>query len=166
MHRGCASDNTNDRNACTAAQERCVICDGMTCNSRPATAPSSLSCVQCSNTDAACGWGHEQGAVCSQSVVFPDVESCFTYNHGNEAVTRGCTLNSQALCSVGDDRCRTCTGNGCNNQNVVTQSCKVCRSDVIGQEQCGSDAFTGFEVQCGAVVKYADRGCYSKREGN
>lgn len=166
MRRGCASDNSDDRTACTAASQQCVLCNSPSCNAQPAFTSSSLSCIQCSNTEARCAWGHDTSDAvgCAASVMFPNVESCFTLQHENNAVTRGCTLNTQ-LCNGGQS-CQTCTGASCNNQNVVTQSCKVCRSDRTGEEQCGSDAFNGFEEQCGSVVKYENRGCYSKRDGN
>ncbi len=167
MRRGCVSDNTEDRNECSSINERCILCDGSTCNAQPAVTPSSLSCIQCTNSNTECSWGHDasDARTCSESVIFPNVESCFTFQHDNNAVTRGCTLDNELLCSEGDQSCQRCTGNSCNVQNVVTQTCKVCRSDATGQERCGSDAFDGLEEQCGSVVKYENRGCYSKREG-
>lgn len=167
MHRGCASDKTDDRTACGAINQRCVFCNGSTCNTPPAITQSSLSCIQCSHTDIGCAWGHASNDAlnCSPLVVFPNVETCYTLPHENNTVTRGCSLDSPSLCIEGDQSCRTCTGVGCNIQNVITQSCKVCRSDQSGQERCGAEGFDGFEVECGAVVKYENRGCYSKREG-
>ncbi|XP_037051310.1 proprotein convertase subtilisin/kexin type 5-like isoform X1 [Bradysia coprophila] len=163
MRRGCASDDSPDRVACRAANQQCVLCNSTSCNAQPAFTTGSLSCIQCSNTNVGCAWGHDatDATRCTDSVKFPNVESCFTLQHENNAVTRGCTLATE-LCNGGD--CRTCSGASCNNQNVVTQSCKVCRSDRSGEEQCGSDAFNGFEEQCGVVVKYESRGCFSKRE--
>lgn len=163
MHRGCASDKTDDRNTCTDVNERCVFCNGSTCNRSPAVTQSSLSCIKCS-TNVECAWGHgrDEAINCSPTVVFPNTESCFTYS-GNSIVTRGCTLDNPQVCIEGNQNCRLCSGVGCNIENVITQSCKVCRSDQT--EQCGSEAFAGFEEQCGSVVKYEDRGCYSKREG-
>lgn len=166
MRRGCASDTTADRNTCNQTnQTKCVLCNGSTCNNPPATTQSSLSCIRCSSTDIECAWGHatSDAISCSPIVEFPNVESCYTLPHGNNSVTRGCTLDSPQLCV--DQSCRTCAGVACNVENVIAQSCKVCRSDQSGQERCGTEAFDGFEEQCGAVVKYEHRGCYSKREG-
>lgn len=166
MRRGCASDTSDDRDACTAANRQCVQCNGSRCNTQAAVASSSLSCVQCTNSQAECAWGYalSDAQRCTQMVVFPAMESCFTYRHDDNAVTRGCTLDS-SLCSEGDQRCQRCMGGSCNTGNVATQSCKVCRSDVSGQESCGSESFTGFESQCGGVVTYSDRGCYTRHEG-
>ncbi|KAJ6648787.1 hypothetical protein Bhyg_04018 [Pseudolycoriella hygida] len=163
MRRGCESDITEDRSACNDANERCVLCNGSNCNTAPAITQSSLSCIKCSNSNQGCAWGHAStdAISCSPSVVFPNVESCFTYEHGNRTVTRGCSLDDP-LCADDAAGCRSCSGNGCNIQNVITQSCKVCRSDQ--QAQCGSEAFTGLEELCGAIVTYEKRGCYSKRE--
>lgn len=168
MRRGCASDRTDDRNTCNTSSQQCVLCSGSSCNTPPAIAQSYLSCIQCSNADVKCGWGHsaDEAISCSSDVVFPNEESCYTLAHNNNSVTRGCTLDNALLCNEGDQSCQTCTGIGCNIQNVITQSCKVCRSDQSGQEQCGSESFNGFEEQCGSVVKYESRGCYSKREGS
>lgn len=167
MHRGCESDKTDDRSTCSEVNQRCVLCNGSACNSSPATTQSSLSCIQCSNTDAACAWGHtsNNSANCAPIVVFPNVESCYTFTHDSSTVTRGCTLDNQLLCTAGDQRCNTCTGVGCNVQNIVTQSCKVCRSDQSGQDRCGEEGFEGFEQQCGTIVTYEKRGCYTKKEG-
>lgn len=166
MHRGCASDNTIDQNTCNDINQQCVQCSGSACNTPPATTQSSLSCIQCSNTDAGCAWGHttNEAINCSPIVVFPNAESCYTLSYLNNSVARGCTLDNPLLCT--GPNCRTCMGVGCNFANVITQSCKVCRSDQSGQERCGSEAFDGLEGQCGAVVKYENRGCYSKREGS
>lgn len=167
MRRGCASDKTDDRNTCTEVNNRCVLCNQSGCNTRPATTQSTLACIQCSNSAVGCAWGHQvnEGVGCSPVVIFPNVESCYTFTHDNGTVTRGCTLDNQ-LCTDGDQRCRLCSTGSCNNQNVITQSCKVCRSDLSGQENCGSETVTGFNQLCGTVVKYENRGCYAKRQGS
>lgn len=167
MHRGCASDITNDRRTCIEVGQQCISCSGSACNNQPATTQSALRCIQCNNADVRCAWGHtsDEAANCPSAVVFPNVESCYTFTYADSTVTRGCTLDNQ-LCTAGDQRCRTCSGTSCNNQNVITQSCKVCRSDVTGQEACMTESFAGFNQQCGPIVKYEDRGCYSKREGS
>lgn len=167
MHRGCASDYTNDRNECTAVGQKCVLCDETGCNTAPAISRSALSCIQCLNINEGCAWGHamSRSAGCAPDVIFPSVESCYTYIYDDGTVTRGCTLDNQSLCNEDDERCRRCGGNGCNAQNVITQSCKVCRSDTSGQERCGEETVDGFDQSCGSIVEYENRGCYSKKEG-
>jgi len=168
MRRGCLSDRTDDSTTCTQLNEECSLCSGSACNTQPATTQSTLSCIKCSNNAVECAWGYTttESAACSPTVVFPHVESCFTFTHDNGTVTRGCTLDNESLCGEGDQRCSTCSGVGCNTQNVVTQSCKVCRSNVIGQENCGQETFNGLEQECGTTLKYEDRGCYVRREDN
>jgi len=164
MQRGCSSDQTVNRNACTQAGERCVLCNGSACNNRPAITQSTTSCIQCQNNEG-CAWGHAavDASNCSTNVIFPNVESCFTFSHENFTVTRGCTLETD-LCSTVNQRCMTCSGTGCNTQNVISQTCKVCRSDTSGQESCGQENVEGFDQNCGLNVKYENRGCYSKIE--
>lgn len=172
MNRGCQSDKTAGMELCKSLGQKCQLCDATIsgCNKHPTVRPARDACIKCNNKDA-CAWGHlEQNATrCTDDIIFPNAESCFTYIHDDGVVTRGCTLENETLCDSNEIGCVQCTGRGCNNHNVVTQNCKRCLSDKAGEESCAFESpANNLTVQCTQthhILEYEDRGCYTFNKG-
>lgn len=166
MIRGCASDITPAKSTCDELGSACLVCDTIGCNRIAALVPATLSCIQCSGT-AECQWGYAptRATACTSEVGFSAVESCYSLTLSDGTVSRGCTLEADTQCANG--ACQECIGAGCNGRNVVTQSCLSCKSDVVGQEDCGEENLTGYSSQCQAAsyIEYADRGCFTRNDG-
>lgn len=166
MNRGCLSDNATA--ICGETGALCTFCTGSDgCNGEAQYRPSLLSCIQCAGTEE-CQWGFgaARATPCEQMVGYGKSQSCYTSITASQVVSRGCRIVlDQDVCS--GDQCTHCTGAGCNGQNVVSQRCQSCRSDVNGQEICREEDVIGFEQQCGTtneVIEYANRGCYIKNQ--
>lgn len=169
MTRGCYSDSTNEKSTCITLGSNCVRCapEATGCNSQAALNTAQLSCVHCTGNEE-CAWGYTgaNATRCTQDVPFYQHESCFTYSHSNRQVTRGCTAEYSALCISNDGNCIQCAANGCNVQNIDTQFCKRCKSDVEGQESCEEEKPLEFTEQCtSSILEYKDRGCYTRNIG-
>jgi len=55
---------------------------------------------------------------------------------------------------------------GCNNKNVVKQSCVKCRSDNPAQSECATSGEDFLPSICsGDVQEFENRGCYVLRAG-
>lgn len=172
MHRGCASDISDDKITCNTLDRRCGLCQAnhlQGCNGEPAWRGPYLACSHCEKSES-CAWGQITSIKsCSKIVHFPDKESCYTsVDKANGDVTRGCTLDDSIFCTENGNACKKCsTGYGCNNRNVKTQSCLICRSFVSGEEQCADKFPLSFDTECyrKPVHQYNERGCYIKKYG-
>lgn len=165
MNRGCRSDS--DVTKCGDTGNLCTFCssaDG--CNSQSQYSPSSLSCIQCSGTEE-CEWGFAgtKATPCQQLVSYGKNQSCYTVATST-SVTRGCRIDRDVDSCTGA-QCVHCIDDGCNSQNVVTQTCQSCQSDVSGQAMCSEEDVVGFERLCSTaneIVEYENRGCFTKRQ--
>lgn len=175
MNRGCASDLSDNKEKCHLLGKKCGLChanhlDG--CNNEPITKNPTLSCVDCEGAyNESCAWGHHQekdSKQCQKEILFPGKESCYTLvNRLDQTVKRGCTLDrGENVCDGGNNStqyCQKCFNDGCNNQNVIKQSCLVCHSGFVGEENC-ADKFPSlddFSTVCEKpVYGYDERGCY------
>lgn len=166
-HRDCFGEAQTD--ICNDMQDLCVTCGVTTmqaCNNMPTINPPQLNCIQCSG-EVACAWGFQLSAAttCSNNVIFPRVETCYTETSANSIVRRGCTLENPTC--LNNINCETCSnGAGCNNINVATQVCVHCRSSTAGEESCSSENLPSeFSRECATpFYEYERRGCYSRRE--
>lgn len=170
MHRGCASDRTDDKDTCNALDKKCGLCHAnhrLGCNNEATFRDPIIACQHCKNTEI-CAWGQTDGnnvISCSKVVFFPDKESCYTAVDANGNVTRGCSLDDN-VCS--QNSCQKCyTGGGCNDRNVRGQSCLVCRSSEFLQTCADENPPNYYEVKCNTkpMYHYNERGCYTKRDG-
>lgn len=175
MRRGCASDLTDDKQKCNLLDKKCGLCrsndlDG--CNNQPIRKNAELSCINCVGAyNESCAWGHQKknSKLCQKVVVFPDKESCYiNVDRIDQLITRGCTLDKADNVCTGENNspqyCQKCSEHGCNNQNVITQSCLVCHSGFVGEESCGSKFPdpNDFSAVCDSRpnYEYDERGCY------
>lgn len=166
MNRGCLSDS--DASRCNDSGNRCSVCDDSNgCNSQAQYRPSSLSCIQCSGTEE-CKWGFQASSatLCSSLVGYGLNQTCYTLE-SSSLVRRGCQVEQDSeLCT--DSNCKFCSGEGCNRNNVIVQTCQVCDSDVDGEELCSETDIIGFENTCSStddVIEYGNRGCFTQNQG-
>lgn len=121
--RGCLSDTISEY--CIKNSKKCKICQSTNCNNESVIKTAKLSCIKCDSTKHLddCLWGFDENdaELCNSNIHFFEEESCFTLVVSNISVVRGCTQDTN-LCKIND--CSKCsTKNGCNNKNVLTQSC-------------------------------------------
>lgn len=171
MTRGCVSDTDVAKQTCDSlGTTGCRLCDASVdsgCNAMAAMVAPSLACIQCtgSGTDAECGWGFPatKATPCTAMIPFTSTEQCYTSKVG-DAVVRGCSLEA-TQCS--GTSCSYCAGAGCNGDNVVTQSCIKCRTDMVDEEYCREVVSSEHSGVCKAndLLEYADRGCYTRNDG-
>ncbi|XP_062547482.1 uncharacterized protein LOC134213029 isoform X2 [Armigeres subalbatus] len=114
--------------------------------------PSTPACIRCNESiDVSCGWGYQTNA--TEQCPSEDETGCFTC-WSDSFVIRGCASEApQSSCTAEPG---SCSGSGCNNENVRVQQCAVCTSS----GSCSSS----YPVQtCDGIVEYAHRGCYLLR---
>lgn len=177
--RGCKSDFGPDEDFCE--EDTCKRCTYEGCNRDPKYSKPQLFCIKCeatSDRNNSCLWGHHfsNAEQCETIIEFGIQEACFTSINKDGAVNRGCLNDVQNVCSDNDpNSCRKCDLSGCNNDNVVKQSCVICNSTVdptcensnptIKMKECPMDVQVFDERWCFTYRNLTDRsvhrGCFS-----
>ena len=165
VHRGCLSDNSEYSELCKEDGENCFTCSNQNCNLESIVKKPELSCIICDTMlGDDCSWGFNPlgGMKCKLNRLFNEVETCYSVQISDVTVIRGCTLDGNVCRS--SLHCLRCTGNGCNNLNIVKQSCIKCSSE--NDENCGMYPHLATNYTCEGTVEYDKRGCFmSLNEG-
>lgn len=177
MIRGCHSDQSDEKQHCYTAGSACLLCDHADgCNNQADRRAAQLSCVQCSEADANCAWGHRANASqpCTEPVPYGQPELCYAIHsaNGDGRTARGCFNElSAADCPPDSEHCLSCQGDACNGRNYAEQTCERCNSTTAGEDGCSevTQEVTVFAEKCpltaDGVVEYADRGCFTWNRG-
>ena len=165
VHRGCLSDNSEHSELCKEDGRNCYTCSDQKCNLESIVKKPELSCITCDTMlGDDCSWGFNPlgGMKCKSDRLFNEVESCYSVQISDVTAIRGCTLDGNVCRS--SLNCLRCTEKGCNNMNIVQQSCLKCSSET--DENCGLYPHLTSNYTCQGIVEYDKRGCFmSLNEG-
>ena len=162
VHRGCSSDNSEYSKLCKDDKngDNCYTCSEKNCNAESIVKKPELSCITCDTMlGDDCSWGFNPlgGMKCKLDRLFNEIETCYSVQISDVTVIRGCTLDGNVCRS--SLNCLRCTGIGCNNFNIVQQSCLKCNSK--DNEHCGLYPYLVTNSTCQGIVEYDERGCFT-----
>lgn len=152
VFRGCLSD-TKLSEYCIKNSKKCKICQSSNCNNESVIRTPKLSCIKCDSTKHVndCLWGFNENVAeqCNSNIYFYEEESCFTLVVSNKSIIRGCTADTN-ICKI-NNNCSICSQkNGCNNKNILTQSCYKLIDDSLHVSK----------RTCKGLITASDQGCF------
>uniref|UniRef100_A0A336MP54 CSON002700 protein n=1 Tax=Culicoides sonorensis TaxID=179676 RepID=A0A336MP54_CULSO len=161
--RGCISDLKSqtecDKNG------KCLKCNYDGCNRQLKFSKPSLFCVNCEsnfNRNNSCLWGqHTSSAeLCKNTVEFGTTEECFSMTSQTGHVKRGCLHDNPQICD--QNTCKKCTTSGCNQENVIKQSCVTCNSTT--DPSCDGKTKIQAKTCSKELQLFEERWCYTYRD--
>lgn len=166
MVRGCRSDDSFNTCRKLMKNGKCRVCYENECNRWPLQQQPTLKCIKCNKKSEACAWGYSDNSaeLCKSPVPHYLDESCFTYEHKNGNVSRGCTLD-QSKKLTESKRVQLCYSPGCNFKNIIYQRCIQCNTK-NKNSTCGDNAANISSTDCvcsSAIQTFEKRGCFVKQ---
>lgn len=164
--RGCKTD-TEIFEICTEKEDQCRSCKTDGCNYEPKFSKPKLSCIKCTSTafDSSCEWGFNQNKalLCQEDLALGDQEECYIQTNDSKSVSRGCLNDDKNACTNATTCKKICSTAGCNNENILKDSCIICDSKT--NPLCASSRPKINPTTCtNEIQEYNKQGCVTYKD--